>query len=603
MAKRKAKNFDSNCTKKSKNKRAEHIKLAESIPPLEYDPLDPSLNVLHRAGIAGLLLQIKAMDKLREQATDEWKEFFPKIDWSYIGEDDRGIKINFDINTFRAIIRERYLGILKSGNVKEEKLSTDETDEPNKPKKKEKNVEPYLSYLTALGAKEDLQTHVRGAYLGSFFQIYKERGGFFHHTERQEPNNYLQNRIDALWNAIANNHAVGIQKSSRPNIVGSDFKATQLREEGKKALLLHFWSLASAFFKPIALNISKDKKTKQLIIEDENRLAPAIVVPDVSNVRTFTGELISSYSRSFDNNISTPLEASLAFFLAPRIAHNAVITPDVFGARGATVFAYKRPLKNGKPDFQTQPLVGGVYDTPLDDALLQQYQSLRSLKFLPYRALRVKNLLAGRVWYYGFDALVDKYPLELFVPTQQQNGDWVLHPKARELAKDLVVDFYYFANKENKMDDEETNIPTLINEIVSTYLDWRVYNRGQNPPSKEEIKKVFGIKRTERTKSEQDVCDDFVKRRSDGRKKEFIDFRGATDQSSFAELFIARLFEAEQDTSPEQREMLRPFYEGSKWESGRWLVLMALSADSVRKSSQKYLSTSQSDDTNSDDTY
>jgi CRISPR-associated protein Cmx8 len=273
------------------------------------------------------------------------------------------------------------------------------------------------------------------------------------------------------------------------------------------------------------------------------------------------------------------------------LAHNAIITPDIFGARGATVFAYKRPLKKGKPDFTRQPEVKGVFDTPLDDALLQQYQSLRSLKSPPYRAMRVKNLLAGHVWHYDFDALVDKYPLELFVPTQQQNGDWALHPKAHELAKDLAVDFYYFANKENKMNDDETNIPTLIDEIVDTYLRWRVYNRGQNPPSEEVIKKVFGKKKEERTESEQKVCDDFVKRKSDGRKKEFVDFRGATDQSSFAELFIARLFEAEQDTSPEQREMLRPYYEGSKWESGRWLVLMAVSADSVRKSSQKWPST------------
>ena len=42
--------------------------------PLVYDPLNPSLTVLHRAGIAGLYLQIKAMEKLREDADDNQKE-------------------------------------------------------------------------------------------------------------------------------------------------------------------------------------------------------------------------------------------------------------------------------------------------------------------------------------------------------------------------------------------------------------------------------------------------------------------------------------------------------------------------------------------------
>ncbi|MGI9105910.1 MAG: hypothetical protein ACR2G4_06645 [Pyrinomonadaceae bacterium] len=622
MAERPAKNSDSEAANKPKSERksVKQVELAKSIPTLEYDPLDPSLNVLHRAGIAGLLLQIKATEKLLKNAAEDDKKLFPRVIWdsktneelaeenggeirvNYI-ENGRGMKIHFDYKAFCSILRERYLGIPKSDEDKEDKDTKEVRDKSDETKIKKKNVDPCLNYLSGLGASEESQIRVRRAYSDSFFSIYQERIGFFQHTKREEPNEYLQEKIDILWNAIAKDTGVEIQKSSRPNIYGNNFKGDSLKEDSGKALLLHFWSLASAFFKPVGLNIDKDRKTKQLIIEDEYRLAPVIVVPDVIHVRTFIGEIESSYSQSLSTLISTPLESPLAFFLAPKLAHSSVLTPDILGARGACVFAYKRPLKKGKPDYQRQPEVKGVFDAPLDDAILQQYQSLRNLRSQPYKAMRVRNLIAGRVWHHGFDALIEEYPLELFVSSQQQSSSWILHPKARELTQDVAADFYYFANKENKMNDEETSIPALIDEIVSTYLSWRVYNRGQNPPTKDDVQKAFGKKKDDRTQTETDTYDAYINRKADGIKKEFVDFRGATDQLSFAELFIARLFEAGQETSSEQREMLRPYYEGDKWESGRWLVLMALSAASVPKPGKKKPFTRPGNDKDPEDIY
>ncbi|MFN2393797.1 MAG: hypothetical protein ABR566_17775, partial [Pyrinomonadaceae bacterium] len=523
---------------------AKQVELVERIAPLEYDPLDPSFSALHRAGIAGLLLQIIATEKLREQVADDSKAIFRQVDWSYI-EDGRGIKINFDIETFRSLLRERYLGIPKSNGENEETQSTSETDKSNK---KKQNVEPGLSYLEALGASEKFRLTVREGYRKSFFQIYQERIGFFQHTKRDESNTYLQEKIDRLWIALAIDEGdVEIQRCSRPNISGNDFKSEQLREKAKKALLLHFWPLVSGFFKPVGFKKpGKDKKTKQLIIEYEYQLAPAIVVPDVVNVRTFVRETVNTYNKESNNLISVPLEAPLAFFLAPRLAHNQEITSHSFGARGATVFSYKYPLKNGKPNFNTQPIVAEVFDAALDDSLLVQYKRLLRIKSYPYKAMRVANLLAGRAWHYGFDDLVDKFPLELFVPTKQENGSCILHPKAHEMALDLADDFYYFANKENKMNDEETNVPALINEIILRYLRWRVYNRGQNPPNENDIRLIFEKRRNgqDLTQKEEDLLANYNDLYSKGVSKEFIDARGATDPRSFAELFIGRFFEA-----------------------------------------------------------
>ena len=77
--------------------------------PLVYDPLNPSLTVLHRAGIAGLYLQIKAMEKLREDADDNQKENYI-IPEHYLSEDGRILTVNLTEESFHSLMRERYQG-------------------------------------------------------------------------------------------------------------------------------------------------------------------------------------------------------------------------------------------------------------------------------------------------------------------------------------------------------------------------------------------------------------------------------------------------------------------------------------------------------------
>ena len=59
--------------------------VAEKSKPLVYDPLNPRYGVQHRAGIAGLWLQIEAMRLLREEmSTDEEKAKYIIPDLSLI---------------------------------------------------------------------------------------------------------------------------------------------------------------------------------------------------------------------------------------------------------------------------------------------------------------------------------------------------------------------------------------------------------------------------------------------------------------------------------------------------------------------------------------
>jgi len=383
----------------------------------------------------------------------------------------------------------------------------------------------------------------------------------------------------------------------------------RLRDVAKQILLLHFWPLASSFFDPVTIVFNP--KEKRLV--DERQLAPVLVVPDVTHVKHFVNYFLRSISRDFPSpQISTPIEAALAFYVAPRLAHGLAVTEEIFNefqqsVGGATVFAYRYPMKRNRPDRMKQPEVRAVYEETYTEEMLQAYFELirQGLNSPPYRSLRVKNLIADRPWHDGFDTLVNEWPLELFVPIKnRKTNSFEWKPKGDETAKDLSADFAYFREMEDDMPDQTridiATVPTIIDDLVGRYLNWLVYSRGQNPPDKEVMDKIFAKKRTQ---SDSQVGADQKKAlnlNADEEKalkkynelkmklvnQEFVAFRGATNQRRFAEKFIG-MFEAGFNLEPQEREMLRPFYESKQWESGRWLTLMAISAASAPRRSTK----------------
>lgn len=535
-----------------------------------YDPLEPSYSGLHRAGMVGLALQVEAMKIANQKLPADEVGPIPQIDWT---ENGRAMKVTFSFQSFEALMRERYLG--KVLVVKETKKNRKSNDHESI-----KNVlVPRLKYLEELGADLQLQEHIRFAYRRSFFSIYKERELFFGVTEDKKT---FMERIKTLWKAITCDHASEIQKSSRPNVVGTNLKGGTLLEAGKDALLFHFWPLASWFFTPKALKF--DKTQKQIV---DATSPPVIVIPDVTDVRSFYEYVKGSFARPFQKHISTSLEASLAFYVAPFVARGQTITEEVLNefqqiVSGASVFVYLSPGK--------QPEVAGVFDEAWPEAILEQYIELKNqaLRSPAYGAMRVENVLAKRTWHHGFNKLVDQWPLELFVPVKdRKTGVFEMKPKALELAKDIGADFRYFADKEDDMEagitDSAVSVPTLIDRLVKRYLRWRVFSKGQSPPDEEKVKSALDKEWTDAPLSNDEAAllDEFRDTHAKVVNREFVDFRGATDQKRFAERFIG-LFEAGFYTVSEQREMLRPFYEDVEWESGRWLVLMAISAEGAR---------------------
>lgn len=554
---------------------------ARQLSPLTYDPVEPQYNALHRAGMVGLALQIEAMKIRNRVLAKDQASPVPELNWL---EQGRSMKVTFSYESFEELLQERYLGAVLPNNKTPKKRKSGNEDEQEAAKEV---LVPRLRYLEDLGAYSEFQSHIRSAYRASFFSIYKERESFFAATKDKKA---LAARIRELWEAIVSDSVSEIQKSSRPNIVGYDLKGNSLTEPGKSALLLHFWSLSSWFFTPKTLKY--DKRKKEL---DDDYLPPVIVAPDVTDIRSFFEYVKGSYARPFQRYISTSLEAAMAFYAAPILAHSQSITEEIRSefhqlVSGATVFVYLRPGK--------QPEVAGVFNETYDDETLQQYIELQNHEFrsIAYRALRVENLLARRAWYHGFNKLVDHWGLELLVPIKNRKTNaYEMKPKALELAKDLAADFLYFADMEDEMESETrialATIPTIIDELVTNYLDWRVYAKGQNPPDKKEMDNIFERRGSlsagqSLTDEEEEIRKNYNQLKKKIVNQEFVAFRGATDQKRFAESFIG-MFEAGFHLEPKEREVLRPFYEGDQWESGRWLTLMAISAAGAPRRTKK----------------
>jgi CRISPR-associated protein Cmx8 len=546
---------------------------------ITYDPIEPQYNALHRAGIAGLALQIKAMEKANAAVP-------PKVEWI---ENGRAIEVTLNLLDLRALLQERYLGAKVTRVLQPKKNRKDQSNTANIEVKT--TTYPRLRYLEVLGASdlEKRQDHIRRMYYQSFFQIYQENQRFFKAPEDGEPgwrNPRVEEDADELWRALRDNETVHIQKSSRPNIVKYDLKGVPLADAAKQALLLHFWPIASSFFSPAI--VKYNNKLKQLV---EDKLPPVIVIPDVSHIKKFLNHVIRSYGRDFLSPIiNTPVEAALAFYAAPRLAHRQAITDEIYNelvqsVQGASVFAYSRPTK--------QPEVRGVYEETYSEEKLQAYLDLNRQGLIspPYRALRVRNLLADQPWYYGFDSLVNEYRLELFVPVKNRKTRlYELRPKAIELVNDLWADFRFFATKEDEMDVTESKIPALIDKLVDSYLYERVFGKGQTILDRKKLEKnIFPKDKKSRSPDEKGLVEAFSEKYSKGVNQEFIDFRGATDQRRFTELFVTRIFDPNLNapyTEPDERAMLHSLYE-KEWESARWLTLMAISAAGAPRPSNK----------------
>jgi len=575
------------------------VNVAEKSKPLVYDPLNPRYGVQHRAGIAGLWLQIEAMRLLREEmSTDEEKAKYIIPDCE-LTDDGRVLEISFTKESFFSLMRERYRGTWvereTSKKNKDGRLVREWKTETGEKRFLYEELRPLFDYFRVFKAPEAWQAHTRDRTWDSYYSSPPTRVSSFKIEPRETVNEYAEK----LWEYLPANRHVKITKTTRLNIFTKDFKGMGITEPAEEALLLHFASIAATIFTPVKLKIERNKQSGSNLLDCTSIFgAPVVVLPLVIHVEHFSKNFRKKLEKREaaakgkrlhpDLIISSPNEAALAFHITPQLAQDRV-AEQVRGISGVEVFSFK---PKDKPSEQS--VVIGVANQQLDSdtkELLEKYGSeLRNIKSLPYRALRVENLLYKRQWYDGFDHLAAQYPLELFVPHKTADEDMRrLDTEAYRMTRSIRQDLnYYIAKKEANMNGTQPNIEKLIYRVTRNYIEWRARDRAKSEVSKDfrfEFDRLNELRRKQQAKLSGDErrwledAKKYIKQMQRTAEELFIRFRGCRNKRRFAPLFTETLcFAPQPSLTPDKQTQLRPYIEGDAWESGKNLVLMSISA-------------------------
>lgn len=573
-------------------------KIKEELEPIKFDPLRSDYTAQHRAGIAGLFLQIKAMEILREQSqTEEQKARFIIPEYK-LTNDDRALWIHFSKDSFDSVMRERYRGKfveriygkkMKEGKTRKFLEKIDVGKGKSVFKFKYKELRPSFEYFEAFEAPEAWQEQIRDSTWSSYFCIPTMQPASFKIEKNDENKD-----ITALWKGLTTKKLVGVKKTYCLNTWTEGLKGEEISESAEKVLLLHFWALASTIFTPTSLKIETNEQNRLDCKTEYHK--PVIVVPDVTNVGKFTNQFCNSLKglehlaankrRHHKLFISTPREAALQFF-TPQLAQAQVITDSTVGARGAEVYTFKSAGQ--------QAVISSLIDEQLDDytrdEIISDYKAiLKESKSFPYRALQVENLLSGRKWYDGFERLTEKFPHELFVPRDSSNESTeILKKQANFMAQSIRADFR--KHMEETMNEKEPNVERMIHSIVRNYVHWRAHSK-KNFSARNfdfDFKKLNKLRKKQKsneqlTADEQrwlNILKDYIPAVQDTAEELFIRFRGRRDKKSFANLFTETFFRAFYGINASNMKTLGAFVEGNEWESAKRLVLMSISASAA----------------------
>ena len=637
-------------------------KKTASFPPLEYDALNPRYAVQHRAGIAGLYLQMEAMKWLRDAANDEEKGRYivPEYDLTQGG---RVLTVTFTEESFFSLMRERYRGIWierKFDKKKTERKTKGKRTKPKsskKPKTKKSNktepqqepwqfigefektdrngktirddqdkpvmgyryniLYPLFDYFRAFGASERWEMHVRKATWASYYSSPPTRPGHF----KTDPspatvNKYAKDLWAKLSRANVRDKHVEVVKNFYLNSFNTDFKDVKIKEFAKDALLLHFSSIVAMLYRPQHLEFKSEEINGEKFLKCEYKTgAPIIAVPAIRDIDKFAHKFKqkvaacckgdSSKSTWFhpDLTISTPAEGSLAYFVAPRWAQKDVIDWARY-VDGVEIYVFRAPPK--KTD---QAVVVNVINRPVDDDsiyMLEQYNRLiKGIHSLPYRALRISNLLRGRKWYDDFHQLAAEYPLELFVNHNVSNKK--LNEEAGKMAYSIRKDLEYYMNinyqediemaesppnEKNAANKQPLSLERLIYHLTANYLRTRAREKFKTDESEKDVSFDFidrwykFRKEKHEAPTEQDRQDDELMRKYHEKLQKagedlFIKFRACRNQPKFARLFTEVLcMKPFGQLTPERQEKLAPYLYENEWLRGKGLVLMSICAAS-----------------------
>lgn len=361
----------------------------------------------HRAGLAGLVLMVEHLRRREFQGTCE-----------IVRCDARGATLRVDATGMQALFDEVYAASLDETRVK-------------KPwKDKEPKREEHIEILRRTKKGETVTSRERRF----VYDVVVPRGGFLAHVESPAASGsrpWLKLFQDMEWEILRgrpqqripfNNRANGnpstdgrklfkrlasVPEGSVPlpstyylGAQRTNAEQVPFRDRERFQALLHFWPYAARIYVPAIENADGERDFAGF----------AIAVPDVGDLATFVKEWVRSLRerdpalagyRPREAVIDIPAEAGVDLLVRVRgpLASREAAARTADLVLGVDVFHCEKDGKNVR--------IRSVARVRPDVTVTSEYARVRSAYWsAPFRAQRVRNVLAMRPWWYGFVPLL-----------------------------------------------------------------------------------------------------------------------------------------------------------------------------------------------------
>ena len=349
------------------------------------------------------------------------------------------------------------------------------------------------------------------------------------------------------------------------------------REE--QSILLHFWHLASLVFVPQSLKFKLRQGRLQVQRKNDGF---AIAIPDVADLNGYVkrfrtmlqrwaGDPVPQFGRPPSHIVEIAFEGAIS--LADR-EHQASIggltasSSELRRSMAGVDFLHFKTSKNGAR-------LVGTGKLPMSDRFLLRCRrdlgdySASANRMNPlFRRGVLRALLDDSPWFVPFGKLFAEYPAELFVPSERSPRHWWFWADAR---RKLSQETSKMRDSADDPPDDNARLATAVNRFVRKYLDDRL---AKENPSWD----VAQFRKNRKTPKEA------AEARQKLAERLFLEFRSRSDQA-FAAHFSGTFFRVPQYVGRDFEYVAKQLIEYT--DNVKTLALMALSSNSWSPASKK----------------
>jgi CRISPR-associated protein Cmx8 len=546
---------------------------------LHYDLADlPSAQ--HKAGLAGLVLAILTMEMHKLNHAPQILDFTEK-----------SASFVFTIESFQALFNFVYdASIVEiesaskwTGKEPKRIVERQVTDRSGKTKTEKRFVydayQPKGDFLAALYPEDG------GAWLKLWRDVVWNTLRGIPKTRivyEQRAENKQSSLAPKMWDSLEKDLGAGNSSSvteplAGPLFIGAqDINAERVPFQGSPVhnLLLHFWSIAAAYFVPVFLDSKGDFKDRGFVI----------VVPEPSSLKSFV-EDTKEFFRQLDtevlgyrpkaSRIDLPEEGGLEYLHS--FASSRLQNTPIARSLAAVEIYHLEKRGNSIATLAAERLLP-------HPAILAEYESLRKNCRNPvFKFRRIKNLLSQSPWYEGMERDFAVWPWEFFIWAQGKTPRKVpfygtdAKAKFESVKEDLQTLENMKGGQTMTQEDRDDILARRIHALIQNFVNRRA--------EKKSGVKFSDFKQEKDEKGRTSYPPAYLDAREKAASEAFLAMRGRRDKD-FVAYFTGTIcsvpqFLPETEFIGISRALLED------WEKVKTLSMLALSACSWRRDNTK----------------